>query len=136
MPKTFEPKRLGCCVCCGAECYQVLGVQETGPLAGHPNRLGPMLECGVQVEFLLSDGSEADVTCCVECAKTLTPEDYQRVWETCLARGIQSFEVAGRPRREMLAAMLPLFQLWPVAVKLWRREAPEINRLVLARKEG
>lgn len=130
----FPPKKLGCCLACERECFEVLGTHEAGPLAGHPNRLGPMLPHGLQIGFLLSDGSEADVTFCRDCADQLQPEDYQVAWEACLVRGIQSFEISGRPRAEMVQAMLPVVQKWPIAVRYWRREAPEINRLVLARK--
>lgn len=142
---TFGPKKLGCCLACGKEVYQVLGYFTEGPLDGHPNRVGPMLTAdkievpdqqavGVQVEFLLSDGTEADVAFCRDCAAALTPADYYPAWEACIARGMLGFEIERRPRGEMLRAMVPTAQLWPVAVMLWRKEAPEINKLVLARK--
>ena len=129
-------KRLGCCLRCDRECYEVLGTHQDGPLAGHPDRLGPMLPHGVQVGFLLSDGTEADVTFCRDCAAALRPGDYQEVWEQCLDRGITSFAVAGRPRREMIAAMLAPVQKWPLAVLYWRQESRELNRLILAKKDG
>ena len=145
MSLPFPPKRLACCLGCGREVYQIISYHTEGPLAGHPNRVGPMLTperiddparqgVGVQVEFLMSDGAEADVAFCVDCAAALTPDDYQPAWEACVARGLLSYEVAGRPVQEMRRAMLPMAQLWPVAVTLWRKQIPELPRLVLARR--
>ena len=131
----FSPKKLGCCLGCDRECFEVLGTHPDGPLEGHPNRLGPMRPHGVQVGFLLSDGTEADVTFCRTCAAALTPADYPAVWEACLVRGILSHQVAKRPHKELLTTMLPLMRKWPVAVAYWRTENQEIGRLVLAGKE-
>ena len=130
----FGPKRLACCLSCLRECFEVLGVHETGPLAGYPSRVGPMLPHGVQVGFLLSDGTEADVTFCRDCASQLTPEEYQAAWDACVDRSILALEISGRRRREIVRAVLPLAKKWPVAVIYWRQEDREIGRLVLARK--
>lgn len=129
------PKRLGCCLGCDREVYEVVGYHTEGPLTGHPNRLGAMLPHGLQVEFLLSNGVQIDVAFCRQCAQTLHSDEYQAVWEACLARAKFSYETVGRSQKEILLKLGPQSQMWPVAMTLWRKEAPEFNQLVLARRE-
>lgn len=131
---TFSQKKLGCCLACGQEVYQVLSYYTEGPLEGHPNRVGPMLATGCQVEFFLSDGSTADVAFCRDCAGQLRPADYWPAWVACWKRAQLAFEIDGRRPAEQRLRLLPMLQVWPVGVKCWRKEAQESHRLVLARK--
>ena len=129
-----QVKRAGCCCCCAEPVYAVLEVMTDGPLTGHPRRLGPQLDAGTQVEFLLSDGSEADVSFCLVCAAHLTPADYQKVWECVIDRALLAFRVAGRAATEQRMAVESYRRIFPIAVVRWRREGREINRLVVDRR--
>jgi len=66
------------------------------PYAGRPRRVGKMLECGTQVEFLLSDGTMMPLTMCVECAQSLTPESYGDLMDTVRAAWEESMDDAHR----------------------------------------
>ena len=99
---------LGCCTRCDEPMYEI---RETHP-GGRPKKLGPMLESGTQVEFLLSDGSEVALSFCRPCADALTPADYQPIWERVIA--------AADPTHPGGAPLLRT--KWPVAQVRRRRE--------------
>lgn len=118
-------KVAGQCLGCRAVIRPVLETIPAGPLAGHPRRLGPPTAAWTQVEWLLSDGSEADVECCVDCAASLTPADYGPLWRACVARSVLSFQAQGRwPSTAARLAITRLMQTRPMAVRLWRRLRP------------
>ena len=52
-----------CAICEGLDHHWLDDCDETG----EPTRLGPMKENGCQIELLMSDGTEADIACCVDC---------------------------------------------------------------------
>lgn len=131
---TFGPKKAGCCLACGVEVYEVREYWGEGLLAGHPRRLGRMQEHGTQVTFLLSDGSEADVTFCIDCALRLEPEDYAAAWEACVERTDLSARVASWSPNQRTAAIAHLMGLWPVAVVRRRREGAEPQTLIMDRR--
>ena len=124
------PKRAGCCLCCGDATYTILGTT----LDGTPNRLGPMLPDGVQVTFLMSDGTEADVTFCVACARALRPADYPRVWDRVVDAVDHAAARAQRRPVERRLLVRPYLTLWPLAILRWRRESAELSRLVVDRR--
>src|SRR5574341_2292917 len=115
-------KRAGCCTCCIEPVYEVRDTWADGPLAGHPRRLGPMLDTGTQVTLLLSDGSQADVALCLDCARHLRPEFYSALWRACLRRQDLSLELAGRSMNERKAALAHLRARWPLGRVGHRRE--------------
>lgn len=129
-----HPKQIGRCLCCGGDCYEIRGVITDGPLAGHPNRVGRMLPDGLQVEFLLSDGTECDITFCVACARNLVPEHYARVWDRVLDRTHLSVTVANRRPVERQLALRQVLAVYPVAILRWRREGAEINSLIVDKR--
>lgn len=117
-----QVKAAGCCTCCREEIYEVYDRWTDGPLAGHPRRLGPMLEHGTQVEVLLSDGSTADIAMCLPCAQALVPEAYSALWRACVRRQNLSLQLAGRSANERKVAHAHLARLWPLALLRRRRE--------------
>lgn len=129
-------KQVGKCCDCSEECYEVL---ETYPsddpfVPNEPRRLGAALECHTQVEFLLSDGSEADVSFCVTCAEKLRPADYPRVWDACCVRGDVDNQRAGRSLNARKVAWARLQHVWPLGVLRWRRHAPASGLMVVDRR--
>lgn len=128
-------KRPGCCVLCDTEIYEVFQyVTDEGPRFGFPARLGPMLDRGCQLEFLLSDGSEASIACCIECAATLTPADYQRIWTICCDATAFYAQVAGWTDNARRRALWAQIQVWPIALLRKRREGPLPGQLVIDRR--
>ena len=126
--RLFPSKRPGCCICCSTEVYTVHARDDDG----RPTRLGPMLETGCQVEFLMSDGSEADIACCVDCARTLAPEDYLPLWRGVVDANARA--LAHRPKNEQRRLLAASMRVWPVALKLCRREDQAAGRLVVDRR--
>jgi hypothetical protein len=124
-------KKAGSCLCCAAPTYEIRDVHPDGPLAGHPRRVGAQLPHGVQVAFLLSDGSEADVSFCVPCARALTPASYQRAWAMIIRRVALAADLSGRRALDRRLAIAPFARVFPIAVLRWRREDRELNRLVV-----
>lgn len=133
---TFDqPKRAGSCLCCGEAAYQILAVHPDGhPLAGHPSRVGPMLPDSVQVSFLMSDGSESDITFCLDCARALTPAHYPRVWDRVIDATDRMVTLANRRPVERRLLLRPQMAIYPIAILHWRRESRELNRLVMDRR--
>ena len=126
-------KQLGLCTGCETECYRILERYPDGPLIGQPSRVGRMTEDGCQVELLLSDGTEAAITCCRECAKALTPADYQILWEACMDRALVSFTAAGLSPNDRAMQMRQAATKYPIALLRRRRESHEAGRLVIDR---
>ncbi len=120
-----QTKRAGCCTCCGEPVYEIKAFRaDSGhPLDGHPVRVGPMLDHGTQVEFLLSDGSEIDVAMCFDCATSLRPAMYQRLWRACIDRQRIAMELAGKSPNEIAVALARLEAVWPIGLLRKRREA-------------
>lgn len=116
---TFGTKIAGACLCCGTPCYAIL---QADPSTGRPLVLGAAEEHQTQVEFLLSDGSEADITFCIECAAKLEPEHYPAIWRAC----VEAFEaeLAGRSRNERIAKLLSYTKKWILARLRHRRHDP------------
>jgi hypothetical protein len=124
---TFQEKRPGCCLACGREVYAVVDYFPADhPWAGQPRTLGRQLDHGTQVEFLLPDGSEADISFCVPCASRLTPADYSALWACVLDRTDATLRVAGRREAERRMTLAPLMRAWPMAKLRARREIPEM----------
>ena len=113
--------------------HEVLALYVDGPLAEHPRRLGPMLEHGTQVTLLLSDGSVADITLCLDCAQGLMPAMYPALWRSCIARSDLSLQLAHRSDNERRVAFTHLHSLWPIGQVGRRREAGE-GRLTVDRR--
>ena len=134
MKGVFPPKRPGLCVCCGSDVYEIRQrvTDPDSPFHGWPASLGPMLESGTQIELLMSDGSTASIACCLDCAGTVTPADYQRIWETCVDAADVSMR--GRPRNERIALLRQQIAVWPIALVRKRREAPVPWGLVVDRR--
>ena len=136
MTDRYPPKRPGQCVCCGDLIYEVRQTvaDPTSPLFGTPARVGAMLVQGTQLEFLMSDGSEADIACCIGCAQELTPTEYGRVWEACVDAADASARRAGRSENVRRAQVGHLMSLLPVALLRKRREGADPQTLVVDRR--
>lgn len=131
---TFGPKKVACCLCCQQECFHVYAYDKNeGPMKGHPVRVGPQLECWTQIEFLLSDGTEADITFCIDCAKKVKPEHYQVIWGACIDRFNMGFSISNRSANERKAGLLHLMRIYPIALLRLRRVDQE-GRLVVDRR--
>ena len=75
-------RKTGCCVDCDAELYEIPQVHTKGPYTGHPMRLGPPLDGGLAITFLLMDGTLCDLSLCAECgpeAENKLPRIWQKV---------------------------------------------------------
>lgn len=121
MGLTFDrPKVAGCCLCCHAECYQVIA---RDPKTDRPLALGPQLERGTQVTFMLSNGSEADITFCSACAAEITPADYPAIWSAVLRTVAASLDGLSPNQRAM--RLRPYTQMWIMGRLRRRREDPE-----------
>lgn len=122
MSRAYPAKRPGSCVCCGTETYEIRErvTDPDSPLHGTPSRLGPMLEQGCQIEFLMSDGSEASIACCLDCALEIRPPDYQRIWQTCIDAA--DFYARGRSTNERVYLLRQQMAVWPIALVRKRRE--------------
>ena len=131
---TFGPKRAGCCLGCGEAVYEVKQTWEEGPLAGSPRRLGPMLEHGCQVELLMSDGSEADITFCVTDATAITPDDLPAIWSACLDHLDLVLQLSGKSDNERRAHVAAAMRAYPVAILRKRREGVVPGMLVIDRR--
>lgn len=130
----FGPKRAGCCLACGEAVYEVKQTWQEGPLAGSPRRLGPMLENGCQVELLMSDGSEADIACCVECAGRVTPDELPAIWSACLDHLQLVLSLSGKSENEQRALVAAAMRVYPVALLRKRREGVMAGHLVVDRR--
>lgn len=130
----YPLKKNASCLCCGEPTFEVRDVYLEGPLAGTPRRVGRMLDTGTQVEFLMSDGSEADISFCLPCVDSLRPEHYQAVWTACLDRAELSFTLSGHSPNQRKILMAQLMAVWPVALLRKRREGVEDRTLVIDRR--
>lgn len=126
---TFGPKVAGACLGCGKPCYAVLQIDTQ---TGRPLAIGAAEEHQTQIEFLLSDGSEADVTFCLECAGEVRPEHYPAIWRAC----IDAFaaELGGRSPNERTAKLAAYQQKWIVGQLRKRRHDPESGQIVVDRR--
>jgi hypothetical protein len=127
-------KKLGSCICCGDEIFHVLEYDRRpdSPLLNHPIRVGPMKEHGTQIEFLLSDGSQADISCCVDCAAAIRPEDYQTIWQAVIDRAVISLR--DRPANERRRLLAQYTRIFPLALLAWRRPHGDWPQMVLDRR--
>lgn len=130
----YPLKRNGSCLCCGTPVYRVIEVWQDGPLEGTPRRVGKQLDVGTQVTFQMSDGSEADVSFCIDCAPAVRPAHYRTIWEACLDREALGLRLAGRSANERTAAMARGLKLFPVARVRRRRESEEPGMLMVDRR--
>lgn len=121
---TVGPKRLGCCLACQRECYTVIEMFVAGPREGEPRTLGAQLDHGLQVTFLLSDRSEADVTFCRDCAATLTSADYPAIWTAVVDKAEQILGLSGLSPNQMRDELGRLLRLRIVGQLGWRKENP------------
>lgn len=115
-------KQAGRCLCCAQDCYEVREVWTEGPLTGHPRRLGPQLDHATQVTFVLTDGSQADVTFCDDCARALEPAHYRALWLRIVERQDLSLTIAGRGDNDRRLSRTALLEKYPVGVVGRRRE--------------
>ena len=129
---TFGPKRAGHCLACGEPTFEIRERIEPSGTRLETLKLGPMLETGTQVEFLLSDGSSAHLDFCVEDAMRLQPEDYLAAWDAVLDR-TEELATALRPN-ERQRAIQQAARLWPIAVLRWRRQDPSTGQVVIDRR--
>ena len=118
-----KPKVAGHCLCCHTACYAVLQVD---PQTDRPLVLGAAEECQTQIEFLMNDGSEADITFCLECATDVRPEHYPAIWRTCV--DALAAELADRSPNERVAKLLPYTRKWILGRLRFRREDPSGGR--------
>ncbi len=132
----FGPKQVGRCLCCQDDCYEVLEVWTDGSLEGHPRRLGKQLECGTQVEFLMSNGTETDITFCITCANELTIEHYQDIWEACIDRDRLDMLLTGARLNDVKMATLKSQAIFPMDILLFRKIHPETDRLYVDRRRN
>ncbi len=72
-------RKTGCCVDCDAELYEIPQVHTTGSYAGYPMRLGPPLDGGLAITFLLMDGTLCDLSLCAECG-AVAEDNLPRIW--------------------------------------------------------
>ena len=72
-------RKTGCCVDCDAELYEIRQVHTKGHYAGHPMRLGPPLDDGLAITFLLMDGTLCDLSLCAACADE-AEDNLPRIW--------------------------------------------------------
>lgn len=77
-------KQVGCCTCCDGECYEITERYPQGHVyEGQPRRVRHQYETAQRVDFLLSDGTRMDITCCDDCG-TVPVEDYPKLWAKLL----------------------------------------------------
>ena len=73
-------RKTGCCVDCDTELYEIPQVHTQGPYTGHPMRLGPPLDGGLAITFLLMDGTLCDLSLCAECGP-VAEDNLPRIWK-------------------------------------------------------
>lgn len=117
-------KKPGCCTSCGTDIYEVRDYWTEGPFTGEPRRVGRMKDNGTQLVFRLSDGSEADISCCLDCAGTVTAADYPAIWRRVIDRELFQSQAAHRSERETRQAVAHLEGLFIVGLLRRRREHP------------
>ncbi len=133
----YALKTNGSCLCCRAVVYHVTDYwPDDGPpeFAGTPRRISRPLESATQVMFLMSDGSIADVTFCIECAGQLRPEHYSAVWGACADRLLLSLRLAKRSDNECKAHLAASMAVWPIGVAGKRCEGVEPGSLMIDRR--
>ena len=117
-------KRPGCCTRCETPVYEI----------GPNGAVGRMTDLGTQVEFLLSDGTECDVTFCTTCAAALSPGDFGAVWDAVL--DATGRELADRHPTERVMKTIPMTRIWPLAILRRRRESPEQPGVMVLDRRG
>lgn len=75
-------KKPGCCTLCEKEVFEVKQRFTEAPLERWPRFVGRPAEEAMRLTFTLSDGSEADITFCRECAKT-AHDRFDEIWRIC-----------------------------------------------------
>ena len=124
----YPVKTAGRCFCCRTPVFEILEeFSDSHPLTGHPSRLGAPLDCGTQIELLMSNGAEADIAFCIDCARKVQPEHLWSIWETCIDRADLSFRAAGRSENERRSAVKANMDLWPVGLLRCRVYDPEVG---------
>lgn len=134
--KFSQTKRVGCCVCCGEETYDAVAycVDEGSPLHGHPVSVGRQKVSGTLVVFLLSNGSTADISFCLDCAQALTPADYPALWTCCCNRSRLSLQLAERSLNEQKVKDAAFCALWIMARVGKCRESVDPGVLMVDRR--
>lgn len=125
---------MGLCLRCNREVYEIHERGTQGATDGKPNRIGPMLEWGTQVCFLLSDGSSVDVAMCLECANSLAVEEFQAVWDLVCEKSRAIQVAAGRSENQVKACLTDLMSKFPLAILHKRREGVIPGTLVIDRR--
>lgn len=131
-------KLVGCCTTCGCECFDISERFPDGHvLAGEPRRVGRMLDCGTQIEFMLSDGSLHPLTFCLDCSATILPDDYPAIWDTVVSAWERSITndhreaIGAKPwtdeQREKYRRRF--YPLWIVG-RLWNRTVDDEHKNV------
>ncbi|HDY64847.1 MAG TPA: hypothetical protein ENH84_01270 [Phycisphaerae bacterium] len=72
-------RKTGCCVDCDTELYEIRQTHTKGPYTGHPMRLGPPLDGGLAITFLLMDGTLCDLSLCAVCGPEVEAH-LPRIW--------------------------------------------------------
>ena len=118
---TFGPKQAGRCLACQVDVHEFKQVHPDGhPRAGAPARLGPQLDHGTQLTLQMSNGAEADIAFCIECANQVRPAHLQEIWSACIDATEVSLRALGRSENQITHAVARQMRLWPVAI-LWKR---------------
>ena len=123
----YPLKAAASCLCCQEPVFEVrqTDTREGSPFYGHPIRVGPALEAQTQVELLLNDGTEVDITFCVDCAPNVRPEHYSAVWEACVhAQDVYMRHRGNATDAYRIGAVATLMSKWPLAFLRRRRAAP------------
>lgn len=76
-----DVKKIGSCTLCDAEVYEIKTVFSEGPMLGFPRNVGKALPNAYTVNYVLTDGSLASLTCCESCrADMLNEEFFPAIW--------------------------------------------------------
>lgn len=133
----YQLKVNGSCLCCREVVYTVIDFypDDAPPeFAGTPRRVNRPLPRATQVMLLLSDGSIADITFCIDCANELRPAHYMAVWNACTDRLALSLRLAGRSANEQKAHLAAAAAVWPIAMAGKRCEGLEPGSLLIDRR--
>ena len=81
-----DRKRASCCSACHREVFDAISrFEEPHPYAGQIQRAGAPHADAVRVTFVLTDGSRANMTFCVDCETKIAPENLPDVWRNVMA---------------------------------------------------
>jgi len=89
-----DVKKTGCCTLCDAEVYEIISYFPDGPLLGFPRKIGKALPNAYTVDYILTEGSIASLTCCESCRADMINEAFfPAIW----AKVMRSFMFEEQP---------------------------------------